>query len=258
MEVERLESSEAGKERPGARGRPKREDGSDFLLECRGVEFSYPGAGRKVLQGVDIAVRERESLAITGKSGCGKTTLLCVMGLLLEPDAGEVRLDGEAVSSLAEEEKDRLRSSAIGFVFQNHFIEPHLTVLENVLLPVAVARFWHGEGEWEESRARAEALLEEVGLADKRHSSGAELSGGERQRVALARALANRPRIILADEPTGNLDSANAEKVMELLLGLVEDRGSALVLVTHDPATAARCGRIVRMKDGMLEPGPHP
>ncbi len=219
------------------------------LLEARGVGRAY--GGRWVLRGVDLTVAPGERLALLGPSGCGKTTLLNLLGGLDRPDEGRVTLAGEDLGAAAPARLAQLRRERLGTVFQFFHLIPTLTARENVELPLQLLG-WGREA----LEARAGDLLEAVGLAPRAEAFPRELSGGEMQRVAVARALAGRPGILLADEPTGNLDSTAGERVLALLAELTEREGAALVMVTHSEAAAAACHRIVRMKDGrILEAG---
>ncbi|MBM4062273.1 MAG: ABC transporter ATP-binding protein [Planctomycetes bacterium] len=206
-----------------------------------------------VLRGVDFAVAAGEIVALLGASGAGKSTLLHVLGLLDPPTSGEVLYDGRAVQHLSVRERALLRHRYVGFVFQFYHLIPELTALQNVLLAGMMAtpilRYLR---ERSERRRRAVALLEQVGLGERLRHRPAELSGGERQRVAIARALLAEPRVILADEPTGNLDSATAKGVVDLMFSLQRQRGLGFVLVTHDEALARRADRVVRMVDGRV------
>ncbi|HLO68637.1 MAG TPA: ABC transporter ATP-binding protein [Holophaga sp.] len=219
------------------------------LLEARAVGRAY--GGRWVLRGVDLDLAPGERLALLGPSGCGKTTLLNVLGGLDRPDEGHVRLQGEDLGAASPARLAELRRSRLGTVFQFFHLIPTLTARENVELPLQLLG-------WERPalEARTEELLEAVGLPGRAHAFPRELSGGEMQRVAVARALAARPACLLADEPTGNLDSEAGERVLALLAALTEQAGTALVMVTHSEAAAATCHRVVRMKDGrILEDG---
>ncbi|MFN6192201.1 MAG: ABC transporter ATP-binding protein [Planctomycetota bacterium] len=206
-----------------------------------------------VLRGIDLAVAAGESVALLGASGAGKSTLLHVLGLLDAPSGGEVRYDGRRVDDLPVRERAALRHRHVGFVFQFYHLIPELTALQNVLLAQMMAisplAYWRRR---KQARAEAEAMLARVGLADRMRHRPAELSGGERQRVAIARALLARPRALLADEPTGNLDSHTAAGVVELMFEVARQDGLALLLVTHDEELARRCGRTIRMKDGRV------
>ena len=202
----------------------------------------------EVLRDIELRVRAGERLAIVGASGQGKSTLMHVMGSLERPTAGQVRILDQDVYALSEAKRSALRNRHIGFVYQLHRLLPEFTALENVLMPLLVRR---------ERRRRVEPwareLLERVGLGERLQHKPGMLSGGERQRVALARALVNRPALLLADEPTGNLDSASAERVHRLMLELNAELGTALVVVTHEPALAARMERVLHLRDGRLE-----
>jgi len=230
------------------------------LLAARGIRRSFQIGPRKleVLHGVDLELRRGELLGLMGSSGAGKSTLLHILGLLDPPTQGEVVLDGESAWKLPVERRARLRNKKIGFVFQFYHLLPELNALENVLLPAMIA--WSAleyRGRKEELRERAVNLLQSFGLSERLKHRPAQLSGGERQRVAIARALFLDPPILIADEPTGNLDSATGEKVLELLLAEQEKRSLSLLLVTHDERIAHRCRRVVHMTDGRIdgEPG---
>jgi putative ABC transport system ATP-binding protein len=220
------------------------------VLECRSLGFSYAGAAgtADVLRGVDLILQPGERVAIVGESGSGKSTLLHLAAGLETPGAGQVRLQGVELGTLSESERTRLRRSQTGIVFQAFHLVPTLTALENVALPLEFMGLDKGGA----LQARARAALAEVGLVDKVHRYPEQLSGGEQQRVAIARALVHRPALILADEPTGNLDSATGESVFRLLLEQVAATGSALLMVTHSDALAARLDRTVSMVDGRL------
>jgi lipoprotein-releasing system ATP-binding protein len=201
-----------------------------------------------VLRGVSFEAKRGEICAIVGPSGCGKSTLLYQLGLLDQPDDGRIWIDGEAISSTSDEVRTAVRSRHIGFVFQFHFLMLEFTALENVMMPMRkLGRLTPAAME-----AWARALLESVGLGDKTHRLGTQLSGGEQQRVAVARALANEPSLILADEPTGNLDVANSTLVFDLLARLAKENNQAVVLVTHNPEIAQRCDVVRAMKDGVF------
>jgi lipoprotein-releasing system ATP-binding protein len=206
-----------------------------------------------VLRGIDLAVAAGESVALLGASGAGKSTLLHVLGLLDAPSGGEVRYDGRRVDDLPVRERAALRHRHVGFVFQFYHLIPELTALQNVqlarMMAISPLAYWRGR---KQARAEAEAMLARVGLQERMRHRPAELSGGERQRVAIARALLARPRALLADEPTGNLDSHTAAGVVELRFEVARQDGLALLLVTHDEELARRCKRTVRMKDGRV------
>jgi lipoprotein-releasing system ATP-binding protein len=228
------------------------------LVEARGLEKRYVDgpAVVEVLRGLDLEIRSGERVAIIGESGVGKSTLLHLLGCLDAPSGGRLLLDGVDVFALPEAEIAALRNRDVGFVFQFHHLLGDFTALENVMLPALIAR-----EPIRDVRARAASLLERVGLGARlRHRPG-ELSGGEQQRVAVARAVMRRPRLLLADEPTGNLDPGTGERVHELLLQLNEESGSTLVVATHNDRLAAAMERTLRLIDGRIEPaaaGPAP
>jgi predicted ABC-type transport system involved in lysophospholipase L1 biosynthesis ATPase subunit len=221
-------------------------------VEAAGIRKSYT-VGRhtiSVLRGADLAVAPGETIAIVGKSGAGKSTLLHLLGGLDHPDAGQVRVDGRDLRSMTRRELALLRAGGVGFVFQSYHLLPEMDVLENVMLPTLAMR-----GAWragKRARARAQALLDAVGLAQRASHTPMELSGGEQQRVALARALINEPRIVLADEPTGNLDDATGHQVLDLLFRLVREKRRTLIVVTHNEHVAAACDRTLKLTDGEL------
>jgi len=220
-----------------------------MIVELAGVTKSYGspgGAETRVLRGVDCKVAAGESVAIVGPSGCGKSTLLNIIGTLDRPTSGRVILDGRDVSELPEAELAAIRSERIGFVFQLHHLLPQCSILENALVPSLVAK--DGSG----AEARARALLDRVGLTPRLSHRPGQLSGGECQRAAVVRALVNRPKVLLADEPTGSLDRESSESLAKLLVDLNREEGVALVLVTHAADLAARAGRIVELRDGVL------
>jgi putative ABC transport system ATP-binding protein len=198
-----------------------------------------------ILDGVSLDVRPGEFVAITGPSGSGKSTLLGLIAGLDRPTAGSIRVDGVDLASLDEDGLARLRLAKIGYVFQSFHLIPTLTAIENVAVPLDLAGA-------PDPAVRASALLEEVGLKMRAGHYPTELSGGEQQRAALARAIANHPGLLLADEPTGNLDSATGTQIIDLLVGLHRQRGTTLILVTHDPALAAHAGRVVELRDGRV------
>jgi lipoprotein-releasing system ATP-binding protein len=207
-----------------------------------------------VLRGVDIEVERGEMVAVVGASGSGKSTLLHLLGLLDGPDAGQVHLGGKRIDNQPDRERDRLRNGTFGFIFQFYHLLPELTALENVLMPELIR---HGLWSYSRNRRRltrdGEALLERVGLGPRSTHRPAELSGGEMQRAAIARALAGRPEVLLADEPTGNLDAGNGNAVLELLRDLNRERGLTMILVTHDLHIAQQADRVVRLAEGRIE-----
>jgi len=225
------------------------------VLAAVGVHKSYQLGGKQipVLRGVDLAVARGEVLALLGASGAGKSTLLHVLGLLDTPTAGQVLYDGQPAHTLSVAERAVLRHRHTGFVFQFYHLIPELTALQNVqlagMMSLSVLGYWRQR---RQQRQRATAMLERVGLGHRLHHRPSELSGGERQRVAIARALLAEPRVILADEPTGNLDSQTATAVIDLMFELQTERELAFVLVTHDEDLASRADRVVRMKDGVV------
>jgi putative ABC transport system ATP-binding protein len=217
------------------------------VIELRGVSKTVPsGTGMlTILQPLDLAIPGGRVVAITGASGSGKSTLLGLIAGLDAPSTGSILIDGTDITSLSEDALARLRGTKIGFVFQFFHLLPSLTAFENVLVPIEIAG-------GAEPAGRATALLAEVGLSGRGHHYPSQLSGGEQQRVAIARALANNPPILLADEPTGNLDSATGRHVIELLLQIHRSRATTLVLVTHDPEIAAIADLTISLRDGRV------
>jgi lipoprotein-releasing system ATP-binding protein len=199
------------------------------------------------LKGIDLAVGAGETVAILGASGVGKSTLLNIVGALDRPTGGEVFFRGEPLSALDDGSLAEVRNTKVGFVFQSHHLLPEFTALENVMLPAMI-----GGGSYDEVRPGAEALLKEVGLGERLEHKPGELSGGEQQRCAVVRALVRMPEVILADEPTGNLDTRTGSEVFELLLGLNRDKGISLIVVTHNEALSEGLSRRVRMVDGRV------
>ncbi|MBL9116934.1 MAG: ABC transporter ATP-binding protein [Verrucomicrobiaceae bacterium] len=222
------------------------------LVELKNVSRHYvdPGSGQrvKVLSHVSLTIEPGESLAIVGPSGCGKSTLLNILGTLDLPDEGELWFEGKSMKELPPASLADFRSQHLGFIFQLHHLLPQCTVLENVLMPALALK----QHDAKATLARAKQLLSAVGLQDRMQWKPAQLSGGERQRAAVVRALINQPKLILADEPTGALDEANAAVLTDLLLSLQKETGVALVLVTHHPAQAARMSRTLSLKEGTL------
>jgi lipoprotein-releasing system ATP-binding protein len=224
----------------------------EILLAAAGVYKSYQ-LGRQtlhVLRGVNLTLRRGELLALRGASGAGKSTLLHLLGGLDTPNAGEIRFAGKPLATLSNGELARFRNAKIGFVFQAYHLLPELDALENVCLPARMARVPVAEAE-----ARGRELLARVGLQERLQHKPYELSGGEQQRVAIARALINQPELVLADEPTGNLDSHAGEEIIELLCALRAERRVTLIVATHDAKVAARAPRVVELVDGQISPG---
>lgn len=220
------------------------------MLEAINLSKTYisDGISYDALRAVDLKIGKGERAAITGRSGSGKSTLMHLLACLDEPTGGSVVFDGKDISNLSEREKNVLRNEKFGFVFQQFFLNGRETVLENVALPLRIRG-------WRESKIRsaAKAALASVELSDKAGKRAKDLSGGEKQRVCVARALVGEPQMIFADEPTGNLDSTTGKLLEEMLFQLNTARGIALVIVTHDPDLARRCGRVVNIKDGRIE-----
>jgi lipoprotein-releasing system ATP-binding protein len=223
---------------------------SDIALRCAGLHrYLGQGEGRvHVLRGVSFEARRGNVTAIVGPSGCGKSTLLYLLGLLDRPDDGSIWIRDQLMSNSGDLDRTAARGEHIGFVFQFHFLMQEFSALDNVMMPMRKL----GRLSEEEMAARARNLLGDVGLGEKTHRLATQLSGGEQQRVAIARALANQPAIILADEPTGNLDATNSGVVFDLLTRLAKENGQAVVLVTHNPDIANRCDEIKPMRDGQF------
>ena len=219
------------------------------VLELRGVRriFRQAGTELRVLNGIDLVLRAGEIVALVGPSGAGKSTMLHIAGLLERPDGGAVLIGGEDCGSLSDDRRTMLRRAEIGFVYQFHHLLPEFSALENVMLPQMIAAVPRRQ-----AREKAAGLLNQVGLAPRAGHRPARLSGGEQQRVAIARALANNPNILLGDEPTGNLDHATGESVLETLVDLVRGTGLAALIATHNLELARRLDRIVVLEDGKL------
>jgi len=222
---------------------------SDPLLKLSDIKqtFHQGDAALEVLKGVNLDIRAGETVALVGPSGSGKSTLLQIAGLLEKAQSGEVAVRGTGVNGLNDLARTEIRRKELGFVYQYHHLLPEFSAAENIVLPQMIA----GVAK-KIARVRASELLDSMGLAERATHRPARLSGGEQQRVAIARALANRPQILLADEPTGNLDPSTADDVFELLLGLVRDAGVCALIATHNPDIAARMDRVVRLEDGRL------
>jgi lipoprotein-releasing system ATP-binding protein len=224
-------------------------DSNNYVLEGADLskDFVQGGVTLQVLRGAAISVRAGERIAIVGASGSGKTTLLQLLGGLDLPTRGTVKIAGSAMNELSDQERGHLRNQAVGFVYQFHHLLPEFTALENVAMPLLVRRTKPAE-----AKAAAAAILSRVGLAARLDHRPSQLSGGERQRAAVARALVTRPQLVLADEPTGNLDGVNAAQVFELMLELNRELQTSLVIVTHDERLAVRLDRILTLVDGQL------
>ena len=224
---------------------------AEAILELAGITKNYGAETHvvtHVLHGIDLTIRPGELTALVGPSGSGKSTLLNLMGLLDRPTSGQVLIQGRDTTTLNERGLTRLRGSSIGFIFQFHHLLPEFTALENVMLPAYAER----GRPTAEMRERAFVLLQHVGLEERAHNKSLDLSGGQQQRVAIARALMKNPQLILADEPTGNLDTASASQVFDLLRTFQREQGSVLLVVTHDSRLAERCDRVVTLTDGRI------
>jgi len=223
---------------------------SDVVLSCRNLQKTYEGpAPVRVLLGVDLEVHKAEHIAIMGRSGSGKSTLLHLLGGLDTPTEGEVRVGERSMQSLSDAERGEVRNRTLGFVYQFHHLLPEFTAEENVAMPLLIRRESRGA-----ALAKAREVLGELGLGQRCDHMPGELSGGERQRCAFARAMVTAPACLLADEPTGNLDSKTAEEVFEAMVRLSKSHGTAFVLVTHDGALAGRAGRSMELAGGKLQP----
>ncbi len=221
------------------------------MIEVKGLQktFSHPSGELHVLKGIDLAIKEGEMTAVVGASGVGKSTLLHILGTLDRPTAGKIYYDGVDVFGLHEKELTAFRNKRIGFVFQFHHLLPEFTAIENVFMPGLLAR----ETDYERMEKRAASLLEELGLKGRMRHKPGELSGGEQQRVAVARALFMSPAVVLADEPTGNLDMETGRELFELLFRLNSEKGITFLIATHDKEISGRCRRVLEMVGGHIK-----
>ncbi|MBN1821222.1 MAG: ABC transporter ATP-binding protein [Prolixibacteraceae bacterium] len=215
------------------------------MIKAKNIKKSF--GNLQVLKGINLEVPEKKIYSIVGASGAGKTTLLQILGTLSQPDSGLIEIDGYKINALSGKEMSKFRNSKIGFVFQFHHLLPEFTALENVCMPAFIAKTSKSKAE-----KRAKELLDYLRLSDRLEHKPSELSGGEKQRVAVARALINNPSVILADEPSGNLDSANRDELHDLLFKLRDDFGQTFVIVTHDDHFAERSDKIIHIKDGII------
>ncbi len=216
-----------------------------MIIEAKGIRKSF--GSLEVLKGLDFSVEKGEVVAIMGASGAGKSTLLQILGTLSTPDAGDLIIDGTDVLKLSSRELSAFRNTKLGFVFQFHHLLPEFTAIENVMIPAFIA----GKG-MKEAREEASELLARVGLSERESHKPSELSGGEQQRVAIARAIINRPAVLFADEPSGNLDSRTKEEIHSLFFSLRDTLGQTIVIVTHDSSLADMCDRCLNMRDGLF------
>lgn len=222
---------------------------NNSLLTCKGISKTYQDGENqvKVLSELDLNLNSHELLAITGRSGSGKSTLLHLLGTLDEPSSGEVLFKGQNIHQLSKGKQADFRNNELGFIYQFHHLLAEFSALENVMMPLLIAG-----GSKSAARASALAMIDSVGLSQRAHHKPSQLSGGERQRIAIARALVNKPSLVLADEPTGNLDSENALAIFELLKSLRDQQGTSFVVVTHDNDLASRLDRVVNLTSGHL------
>jgi lipoprotein-releasing system ATP-binding protein len=227
-------------------------DSSDVVVRLQGVRKAFhvgTGIETEVLHGIDLTLHRGDFCAVMGPSGSGKSTLLNIIGLLDRPTSGLLQMAGEETTLLADEALTRLRGHHIGFVFQYHHLISAFTALENVMMPMLGAQGFPNQA----MRERAEALLESVGLTPWRHNMAGNMSGGQQQRVSLARALAMNPALLLADEPTGNLDTKSADAVFALLRRINQEQGTTVLLVTHNPELGSRCDKTIQVVDGLIQ-----
>ena len=219
------------------------------VLELKNLKRTFRQGGRElhVLKGVDLVIKPGEIVGLLGQSGSGKSTMLHIAGLLEKPNSGDVIINGQNATKLSDRERTRLRRDTLGFVYQFHHLLPEFSALENVVVPQRIARIAKAT-----ATRNAERMLEEVGLMDRLHHRPAQLSGGEQQRVAIARALANSPKLLLADEPTGNLDESTAARVFDTLLETVRKTGLSALIATHNPELASRMDRQIHLREGEL------
>ncbi len=224
------------------------------LIELRDIRKTYHlgEVDLPVLKGISLNIAQGELVALMGASGSGKSTLMNLLGCLDHPTAGEYWLDGREISSLSTKDRARVRKQTIGFVFQSFNLLPRTSAVENVVMPLTYAADHLSERQMHE---RAVALLDKVGLGDRVEHQPSQLSGGQQQRVAIARSLVNNPRLLLADEPTGNLDSRTSEEILKMFQQLNQDEGLTIILVTHDPGVAQHARRVIHIKDGLIENG---
>ncbi len=221
------------------------------VIQCQGVSKTFEEGKLKVdvLENINFVIGKGEQVAIVGASGSGKSTLLHILGGLSEPSAGKVMIDGKDVNTLSQTARGKLRNASLGFVYQFHHLLPEFTALENVAMPLLIARVADTE-----AIERATDILDKVGLGNRIQHKPGELSGGERQRAAIARAMVTRPKCIMADEPTGNLDSKTADSIHGLMLELNQQIGTSLIVVTHDMNLASKIGTVLRIENGNLDP----